>query len=281
MITIANAPEYRDLAPSQIVPRLADRGVYLASESSFYRILKVENLLSHRSKSRPRNVKRPEELFATSPNEIWSWDITYLRAEVRGRFYYLYLPMDIFSRFIVHWEVHEMESSELAAAMVETACRKEGIMRDQLRLHADNGGPMKGATMLATLQRLGIMPSFSRPSVSDDNPFSESLFKTLKYCPQYPSQPFGSLDEARAWVEKFVRWYNTVHLHSGINFVTPESRHRGADASILEKRAQVYEAARAKNPTRWSRSTRDWTPEGGVALNPTSRSKNSREKIAS
>ena len=207
--------------------------------------------------------------MAVSPNQIWSWDITYLRAEIKGKFYYLYLPMDIFSRMIVHWEVHESESAELASAMITKACELQGIKRDQIKLHADNGGPMKGATMLATLQWLGVAASFSRPSVSDDNPFSEALFKTLKYCPSYPQDGrFESIEAARIWVEKFVYWYNNVHLHSGINWVTPASRHEGRDQAILENRVGVYEAARLKNPNRWSKQTRDWSKPNIVELNP-------------
>jgi transposase InsO family protein len=154
-----------------------------------------------------------------------------------------------------------------ARLLAETA-RAEGVPPDQLVLHSDNGGPMTGSTMLATLQRLGILPSFSRPGVSDDNPFSESLFRTLKYRPGYPSRPFRSLEEARSWVAGFVRWYNTQHLHSALRFVTPEDRHAGREEAILEARRQVYEAARRHRPERWSRDVRNWTPVGDVTLNP-------------
>lgn len=268
ILDIANSSEFANLPPWQIVPRLADRGEYVASESSFYRVLRDENLLAHRLKSQPRKHKKPEELIALKPNQIWSWDITYLRSAIRGQFYYLYLPMDIFSRKIVHWEVHSLENQELASQMIETACEKESINPDGLVLHSDNGGPMKGATMLATLQRLGVAPSFSRPKVSDDNPFSESLFKTLKYCPSYPEQGFASIEDAKEWVEKFVHWYNNIHLHSGIKWVTPASRHSNQDAMILEKRKEVYELAKMKNPQRWSGQTRNWSRPEVVELNP-------------
>jgi putative transposase len=274
VLAVANSLEFANLTPWQIVPRLADRGEYIASESSFYRILKAENCLSHRSRSQPRRHQKPEELMAMSPNQIWSWDITYLRAEIKGMFYYLYLPMDIFSRMIVHWEIHESESAELASQMITRACELQGIKRDQIKLHSDNGGPMKGATMLATLQWLGVAPSFSRPSVSDDNPYSEALFKTLKYCPSFPPDGrFASLEVAKEWVAKFVHWYNFVHLHSGINWVTPASRHENRDQAILQKRSAVYEAARAKNPNRWSKSSRDWSRPNIVELNPGRRPK--------
>jgi putative transposase len=269
VLAVANSAPYANLPPGQIVPTLADLGIYVASESTFYRILKAENLLVHRSRSAPRKHVKPEALLATSPNQIWSWDITFLRANIRGMFYYLYLPMDIFSRMIVHWEIHESESAELASEMITRACEKQDIKRDQITLHADNGGSMKGATMLATLQWLGIVPSFSRPSVSDDNPYSESLFKTLKYCPSYPERGrFASIEAARVWVEKFVYWYNFVHLHSGINWVTPASRHARIDQAILDSRKVVYEAARQQNPARWSKETRDWSCPNIVELNP-------------
>lgn len=274
VLAVANSSEFSSLTPWQIVPRLADRGEYVASESSFYRILKAENCLAHRSRSQPRRHQKPEELMASGPNQIWSWDITYLRAEIKGRFFYLYLPMDIFSRMIIHWEIHETETAELASEMIKKACELQGIRHDQIKLHSDNGGPMKGATMLATLQWLGVAPSFSRPSVSDDNPFSEALFRTLKYCPSFPAEGrFKSLEAAKEWVTKFVHWYNNVHLHSGINWVTPASRHENRDQVILQKREAVYKAAKSKNPNRWSKSTRDWSRPDIVELNSRRRHK--------
>jgi len=175
--------------------------------------------------------------------------------------------MDVYSRKIVGYAVHDEQSSELASELMDDICAAEGVDRDQLALHSDNGGPMKGATMLATLQRLGVIPSFSRPSVSNDNAFSEALFKTTKYCPQYPSKPFKSKQDAAAWVSEFVRWYNEEHLHSGIRFVTPSSRHRGEDVEILFKRHEVYQKARRQRPERWSAQTRDWSFIGEVLLN--------------
>jgi len=233
-VAVATSPQFRDLSPAQIVPILADSEVYLASEASFYRILRDEKLLSHRNAARPGSHSRPKEYVATAPNQVWSWDITYLKSSVRGQFYYLYLVVDLFSRMIVGWAVHDVESSEAAGALIVEACMRHGVDPEKLVLHSDNGGPMKGATMLATLQWLGIVPSFSRPSVKDDNPFSEALFRTLKYRPEYPSAPFGSIEQAAGWVKKFVRWYNFEHRHSGIQFVTPASRHHGEDAAILE-----------------------------------------------
>jgi transposase InsO family protein len=268
ILEIANSEEYMDKSPAQIVPALADKGVYVASESSFYRILKAEGMDAHRGKSKASTRSKPDELVATGPNQVYSWDITYLKTNVAGIFVYLYFVMDIYSRKIVGHALHEQQSSEHAAAMMESICRAEGIEEDQLFLHSDNGSPMKGATMLATLQRLGVMPSFSRPSVSNDNPYSESLFKTTKYCPMYPSKPFEGVTAASLWVKRFVYWYNEEHFHSGIKFVTPASRHRGEDKDILAMRREVYQKAKAKRPDRWSREIRNWDHISEVSLNP-------------
>ena len=271
ILALLCSPEYRELSPKQIVPRLADAGIYLASEATIYRLLREAKLLRHRQRSRPATPRKPRSHEAVGPNRVWSWDISYLPTPVRGLFYYLYLVVDLYSRKVVGWQVHDRESAEAASALVTEACRVEGVCRDQLVLHADNGSPMKGETLLVTLQALGVMPSFSRPSVSDDNPYSEALFRTVKYRPWYPERPFASLAEARAWVERFVAWYNDEHHHSAIRFVTPAQRHRGEDHLLLAQRHAVYQAARAKNPARWSRQTRDWTPIGSVWLNPPNR----------
>lgn len=281
IISVATTKTYMDLSPSQIVPLLADKGIYLACESSFYKVLKENHLLEHRGKSKKKCNNRPAPLVATGPNQIYSWDITYLRSCITGKFYYLYMFMDIYSRKIVGHEVHDVESMEYSSQLIDSICQREGIRKDQLVLHSDNGGAMKGATMLATLQRLGVIPSFSRPRVSDDNPYSESLFKTLKYCPEYPTKPFGSIEDANAWVKKFVYWYNNVHLHSGIKYVTPASRHAMIDNEILENRKKVYEEAKLKNPNRWSRKTRNWDIIKKVYLNYLQEDENIDIKIAS
>jgi putative transposase len=268
VLRIANAPEYRDLSPKQIVPKLADQGCYIASESSFYRVLREEGQLTHRQTSRPPSAQKPREHVAVCPCEVWSWDITYLRSSIRGVFYYLYLIVDVWSRKIVAAQVFEIESNEYAARLFVKACNDLAIDPSELVLHSDNGGPMKGSTMLATLQRLGVVPSFSRPRVSDDNPYSEALFRTLKYRPDYPSKPFASVIEAQSWVDGFVHWYNSEHLHSAIRFVTPDDRHFGRENEILQRRKHVYEKARSHNPKRWSRNTRNWEPVERVVLNP-------------
>jgi len=279
IVEIVSSVQYRDKSPWQIVPALADEGRYIASESTFYRVMRALGLLAHRGRSRPPTHKKPEPLVARSPNELWSWDITYLLSPVRGQYYYLYLVMDIFSRKIVGWEVHENESAELSSALMKRICREQKIPKKRLTIHSDNGGPMKGATLLATLDRLGVTPSRSRPRVSNDNPFSESMFNTLKGRPDYPDGAFASIEQARSWVASFVVWYNTEHLHSEIRYVTPDSRHDGLDTEILSKRHAVYERARADNPERWSSATRNWTPIREVYLNHVGRHKAAENSI--
>ena len=206
ILKIINSAEYGGLSPCQIVPRLAEKGIYIGSESTIYRILRQAGQLKHRSKASAPRRKKPEPLRATAPNQIYSWDITYLPTPVRGRHFYLYKFLDIFSRKIVGWAVYEGESSTLAADVLRDVCLREKIQRGQVVLHSDNGSPMKGATMLATLQELGVARSLSRPSVSNDKPYSESAFKTLKYHPTYPCQPFADLTQARDWVARFIYW---------------------------------------------------------------------------
>lgn len=269
IINIANEAAYANLPPSQIVPILADKGLYLGSESSFYRVLKAHKQLIHRQRSKPsRKVKKPKSLVATCPNQVFTWDITYLPTTIKGLFFYLYMVIDVYSRKIVGWQVHDNESSALAGDLMTDICKQEGIKRGQVTLHSDNGSPMKGATMLATLQELGIMPSLSRPSVSNDNPYSESLFRTLKYRSEYPEKAFENITVSRNWVRDFVHWYNNEHRHSGIQFITPAQRHAGNDSDILAKRAQVYLAAKAKHPERWSGDIKNLEPVGSVNLNP-------------
>ena len=279
IVEVCNRSAYRDLSPWQIVAQLADSGRYLGSESSFYRVLKQNDLLSHRQKSKPHVHSRPKDLLATNPNEVWSWDITYLNSPIRGAYYYLYLVEDIFSRMIVGWSIEEVESAEHGARLIDRICQEQGVSKGQLTLHSDNGAPMTGATMVATLERLGVIPSLSRPAVSDDNPYSESLFKTLKYRPSYPDSAFSGIDQARQWVSRFVQWYNTEHLHSAIRFVTPGSRHLGLDKAILAKRTAVYKQAQHKHPRRWSGQTRDWSPITEVFLNPKKETRKTKSEI--
>lgn len=279
VVAIVNSPEFGHLPPSQIVPIMVDRGEYVASESTIYRVMKAEKLLKHRGAEQPpRERYKPRALSATAPGQLFSWDITYLPSEIKGIYFYLYLFLDIFSRKIIGWQVYDVESSELAGEVMRDICAREKIMPKQVVLHSDNGSPMKGSMMLATLQSLGVVPSFSRPAVSNDNPFSESVFKTMKYRPAYPRKPFVDLMAARSWVGMFVQWYNHEHRHSAIRFVTPAQRHAGLDGELLRKRKEVYESAKARHPERWSGATRNWQPVTIVHLNPDKQSEKKQNK---
>ena len=268
ILVVANSEQFASLPPSQIVPTLTDQGMYLASESSFYRVLKEAKQQNHRGRAKKPTKRVVTSHCAVAPNQVWSWDITWLPAEIRGRYYYWYMILDVFSRKIVAHEVHEAESAELASLLMRRASLSEGLAGRPLVLHSDIGSPMKGATMLATLENLGVAASFSRPRVSNDNPYAESLFRTCKYRPNYPSKPFGSVEEAQAWMHRFVRWYNEDHKHSGLKFVTPVQRHAGHAAAILAHRDQVYCQARNRNPRRWTKQTRNWQLQDEVWLNP-------------
>jgi len=269
ILAVCNEPEHASLPPAQIVPRLADAGRYLASESTFYRVLKAEGQLHRRGRAKaPVRRTAPKTQVARGPNQVWTWDISYMPSRVRGCYWFLYAILDVYSRKLVAWEVHERESGELASALIQRAVLREQCVRKPLVLHADNGAPMTSSTLQAKLAELGITPSHSRPRVSNDNPFSEALFRTLKYCPQWPSQGFARLDDARSWMLKFERFYNEEHRHSGIRFVTPAQRHAGKDVALLAQRDAVYRQARELNPMRWSGATRNWAPIGPVALNP-------------
>lgn len=252
---VLNSAEFPHLSPSQIVPILAERGEYPCSEASMYRLLEKAGQLAHRERSKEPEDRIPVRRVATRPNHVWSWDITYLREPACGILSVFYIVVDIWSREIVGWQVHTEESVELASALIRDAARNEGIDVDNLTLHSENGGPMKGVTMLATLHTLGIVPSFTRPRVSDDNLFSEALFKTLKYRPEYPKERFQSLQEARSWVTGFVPL---------VPLPAPPQRHRvrpprRRDLEILENRQAAYEAAKQRHPERWgSGATRSW-----------------------
>lgn len=261
-----NEPRFAALPPTQIVPRLADEGRYLASESSFYRILRAERQLAHRSRARVPVHREPPRRCASAPNQLWCWDITYLPTPVRGLFFFLYLILDVYSRKIVAHEVHAQESGQNAAALIERAVLREGISGQGLVVHQDNGSVMKGSTFIAKLQELGIDASYSRPSVSDDNAYAESLFRTCKYRPEYP-EVFADLDAARRWALEFARWYNHEHKHRNLKFVSPAERHGQTDHAIFAARSRLYEQARAQHPERWSRGTRNWSLPDEVWLN--------------
>lgn len=268
VLNILNSPRFRELSPKQVVPRLADLGTYEASESTMYRLLRQRDQLVPRGRSRAPQHHKPKTLVASAPMQVLCWDITYLPASVRGQFFYWYVFEDLYSRAIVGHRVHAREESELSAMLLEELLVEHGVPRDTVTVHSDNGSPMKGSTMLATMERLGVVPSFSRPGVSNDNAYVESLFHTAKYCPEYPSSPFESLEAAQSWCTRFVTWYNQEHRHSALNFVTPQERFERRDGLILANRSKVYEAARQQHPERWSGSTRNWSAVGPTTLNP-------------
>ena len=270
ILAVTNQEVFCSLPPSQIVPALADTGVYIASESSFYRVLRAHNRQHHRGKS-SKPIKRPLSTHcATGPNQVWMWDISWLPGPAKGVYFYLYLIIDLYSRKIVGWEIWSEESAIHASALIRRTAIKENLAthKQPLVLHSDNGSPMKGATMLETLYTLGITPSRSRPRVSNDNPYAESVFRTIKYRPSFPSKGFIDITKSRQWVLELVHWYNTVHHHSGLNFLTPYQRHNGQSNDVFQTRQMVYEAAKSKNPERWARNTRNWTLPNQVWLNP-------------
>lgn len=271
ILAIANEPRFAALPPARIVPMLADEGVYIASESSFQRVLRAHGQNQHRGRCRaPQPTRAPTTHVATAPAQVWCWDMTYLPAQVQGQWFHLYLILDLYSRMIVGWEIHATDDADHAVHLLKRTALAEGVhaMSAKPVLHGDNGSTLKATTVLAMLNWLGVKPSYSRPRVSDDNAFVESLFKTAKYRPEFPAHGFASLEDARRWGNDFVRWYNFEHRHSGICYVTPAQRHAGEDIAILAARHQTYLQARERNPARWSGPTRDWSPIGAVTLNP-------------
>jgi putative transposase len=268
-LSVLTSAHYAHLSPKQLVPQLADEGLYLASESTLYRLQRRYRLRKlGRSVSRTEITRASTVHRATRPNQVWSWDITWLPTTVRGVYLHLYLVMDVWSRRIVGWRLADADSADLAAELVRSACRDGDVDPRGLVLHSDNGKPMRASTMITTLQWLGVVPSFSRPHVSDDNPYSEALFRTLKHTPAYPRMPFTHRAAGEQWVATFVDWYNGVHRHSAIRYVTPNERHEGRESEILRRRHDLYQLARRSNPRRWSSDTRNWTPIGLVVLNP-------------
>ena len=271
LLAVANEPRFASVPPARIVPMLADEGVYLGSESSMARVLKAAGQNTRRGRAKaPKATKPPTTHIATAPGQVWCWDMTYLPAKVMGRWFHLYLILDLYSRKIVGAEVHESDDSEHAVHLVRRTALTEGIaaMDTKPVLHGDNGSTLKATTVLAMLNWLGIKPSYSRPRVSDDNAFAESLFRTAKYRPEFPAQGFETLDGARAWAAEFVRWYNLEHRHSGIRYVSPQQRHTGQDQAILAARHTLYRQARQRHPARWTGATRDWSLIDVVTLNP-------------
>ena len=271
IVEVANEPRFAETPPARMVPILADENVYIASESSFHRVLRAHGQMNRRGRARPPRPSRPPTThIATQPGAVWCWDVTFLPATVQGRWFYLYLILDLYSRKIVGFEVHDTDSADHAAHLVRRTALAEGVHAMPVRpvLYGDNGATLKGTTVLAMLHWLGIEPSYSRPRVSDDNPYAEAVFRTAKYRPEFPVKGFAELDAAREWAARFVHWYNDEHRHSGIKYVTPAQRHAGQDRALLTARHELYQRARQSNPQRWSRQTRNWTPVTAVTLNP-------------
>jgi putative transposase len=244
-----NSERFQDMAPGEAYATLLDEGVYLCSERTMYRILSRHSQNVIRRQSAPRLYTKPE-LLATRPNELWSWDITRLKGPVKWTYFYLYKVLDVFSRYVVGWMVAYRESAGLAQDLIAEACRKQEIVPGTLTIHADNGSPMKAVTFAQLLTDLGVAKSHSRPSVSNDNPFSESAFKTLKYRPGYPER-FGSIEDARLFCREFFTWYNTEHRHSGIAMVTPENVHYHTHQDVLNARSMTLSQAYQEHPERF------------------------------
>ena len=269
IVDTCNRAEYASLPPSQIVPALADQGQYIGSESTIYRELKRVGQLAPRGRAKVRQKRKPPTThLATAINQVWMLDVTWLPSRVKGQFYYLYMVEDLFSRYGVHWEVFDEENSDHTCQIIEQSVWREKCALHPPILHRDNGSVLKSQTVMQKLRDMGVGSSHSRPRVSNDNAFIESLFRTLKYSPRWPSEGFESLDAARQWANKFMYWYNHEHKHSALKFVTPAQRHRGEDIEILANREEVYQQAKAANPERWSGNTRNWDHQPVMALNP-------------
>lgn len=248
--TILNSQRFMDMPPRQVYAALLDEGQYLCHWRTMYRILSLHDEVRERRLIRRHPSYRKPELLATAPNRVWSWDITHLRGPVKWSAYKLYTVLDIFSRYVVGWMIAEVESSQLARQLIAASARKQGIVSEQLILHADNGSPMTGRPLSQLLLDLGITRSHSRPHTSDDNPFSEAQFKTMKYRPDYPDR-FDSIEAARLWARAFFTWYNHEHYHSGLNLLTPASVHYGAAPAVQQQRQRVMSAAFAACPERF------------------------------
>ena len=259
VLTLLRSPEYCDLAPAQVWARLLDDGVYLCSISTMYRLLAIAGENRERRRQRTHPAKKKPELVATKPNQVWSWDITKLRGPERGKYYELFVIIDIFSRYVVGWTVTEAETGELAEAFIAATINTHGIERDQLTLHADRGTSMTSKPVAQLLVDLGVARSHSRPHVSNDNPYSEAQFKTLKYCPAFPGN-FGSIEDARQFCVQFFDHYNHIHRHSGIGLHTPASVHYGTATEIRAQRSVTLDAAYNENPARF-RHRRPQPPE--------------------
>ncbi len=266
IIDISCSKRYKDDNPYKIHASLLNNGIYIASISSYYRVLRANSLVHHRGNTRPgTNHNKPPELVATGPNQVWTWDITWLPSYTRGIFYYSYTIIDIWDRSIVKWAIHDRESDELTQELFQSAFEDNGY--PNVFVHSDNGNPMKGVSLLALFYKLEICNSYSRPRISDDNPFIESWFKTMKYDVSYPGK-FESIIQAREWFASFVHNYNTAHSHSGLNYMTPFQVRNGEYLSIVKTRNKTMLEAQKQNPIRWSGKAKQLPENHVVYLNP-------------
>jgi putative transposase len=250
VIDILHEDRFVDKAPQEIYAALLDEEKYLCSIRTMYRILETEGELKERRNQLVRPHYTKPELLARAPNEVWSWDITKLKGPQKWTYYYLYVILDIFSRYVVGWMVAHRELAALARKLIEETCEKQSIQPGQLLIHADRGSSMTSKPVAFLMADLGVTKSHSRPSVSNDNPYSESQFKTMKYRPEFPER-FGSIEHARAFSQTFFPWYNTEHYHSGLGLMTPEDVHYGRAQRIIEARKEVLMAAYGKHPERF------------------------------
>lgn len=244
-----NSERFCDMAPGEIYYTLLDEGIYLCSIRTMYRILQKNKLNVQRRQKDKGNYEKPE-LLATKPNELWSWDITKLKGPAKWTYFYLYVIIDVFSRAVVGWMIAERESAKLAEVLIDESCLRQQIIKGQLTIHSDRGGPMKSKAVALLLSDLGVTKSHSRPYVSNDNPYSESAFKTFKYRPGFP-ESFGCIEDARAFCNEFFNWYNFEHKHSGIAMLTPFDLHSGNQKDIISKRQNILKSAFYSNPERF------------------------------
>lgn len=276
--SICCSNEYKDANPYDIFISLLDKSKYIASISTFYRVLRKFNLLKHRSNRKAAKKKsKPIEVKATGPNQVWCWDITWLKSAVKGMFFFAYMIIDIWDKSIVGWAIHEEESSEHSATLYKDVLKKEN--NPKVHIHSDNGKPMKALNLLALFYDLGIKNSFSRPRVSNDNPFIESFFGTMKSRINYPGH-FEDIQEALSWMADFVNWYNNQHKHSGINYFTPAQMRSGEFITLAKQRSKTMMNAYEANPSRWSRKCKQWSDNHTVILNPSLDTQHKIKKVA-
>lgn len=247
---VLNSERFVDCTPYVVYATLLDEGIYLCSISTMYRILRENDEVRERRNQRKLPTYRKPELLATRPNMLWSWDISWIKGPVPGKYYYIYVIIDVFSRYIVAWTIAEVESADLAQKLIDFACQQQGIQPHTLTLHSDRGAAMRSIPVANLLESLSVAKSHSRPYTSNDNPYSEAQFKTMKYRPDYPDR-FDSIDLARSWARNFVQWYNFEHLHSGIGFIPPVALHNGYAHKIFERRQLTLDAAYQNHPERF------------------------------